>query len=224
MIKFKRYITLLFLLSALVLTGCGGGGGGGSGSSSNGSSAPTAISQTLSGTAAAGAPIAGMVSVKDSLGTIRTVTIAADGKYTLDVSGLTAPFMLHAEGNVGGRTYNLFSAAVAADINGTVNVTPLTDLIVANVAGQIASTLYSSGNFSRLTPTELTQAEANLRTRLQPVLTALGLNASTDLLRATFNANHTGQDALLDVLRVTVDPVLVQATILKYHQQAANFG
>jgi hypothetical protein len=207
MIKFKRYFTLLFLLSALVLTGCNSGGGG-SGSSS---ATPTA---TVTGTAASGAPIAGTVSVKDSLGAVRTVTIASDGKYTLDVSGMTAPFMLHAEGNVGGRTYNLFSAAVAADINGTVNVTPLTDLIVANVAGQIASTLYSSGNFSGLTPTELTQAETNLQTRLQPVLTALGLDASTDLLRATFNANHTGQDALLDVLRVTVDLNTAQATIL----------
>lgn len=212
MSKFKRYFTSLFLLSALVLTGCGSGGGGGGGSSGGGtSSTPPA---TLSGTAAAGAPIAGFVSVKDSLGAVRTVTIAADGTYVLNVSGMTAPFMLHAEGNVGGRTYNLFSAAVAADINGRVNVTPLTDLIVANVAGQIASTLYSGGDFSGLTPSELTAAETTLQTSLQPVLTALGLDATTDLLRAVFNANHTGQDALLDVLRVTVNPNTAQATIL----------
>jgi hypothetical protein len=103
---------------------------------------------------------------------------------------------------------------VSADINGNVNITPLTDLIVANVAGQIASTLYSGGNFIGLTPAALNAAETTLQTSLQPVLTALGLDASTDLLRAVFNANHTGQDALLDVLRVTVDPLTAQATIL----------
>jgi hypothetical protein len=198
----------LLVLAAVVLAtmaGCGGGGGGGA------SATPTS---TLSGTAAAGAPIAGTVTIKDSLGAIRSVTIAADGKYTVDVSGMTAPFMMRAAGSVGGLSYSLYSAAVTADINGTVNITPLTDLIVANVASQIASTLYSSGNFSGLTLAALTQAETALRTRLLPVLTAIGLNASTDLLRATFNANHTGQDLLLDVLRVTVDPATAQATIL----------
>jgi uncharacterized phage protein gp47/JayE len=125
----------------------------------------------------AGAPIAGMVSVKDSLGAVRTAAIAADGTYSLDVSGMTAPFMLRAEGTVGGRSYVLHSAAVAADVGGRVNVTPLTDLIVANVAGQIASDLCNDPTqFSGLTPEALTQAETNLRTRLVPVLTELGLN------------------------------------------------
>lgn len=203
----------LWVLAVLVLAttaGCGGGGGGGSASATPPATPPPT---TLTGTAAAGAPIAGIVSVKDSLGAVRTVTIAPDGKYTLDVSGLTAPFMMRAEGTVGGRAYTLHSAAVTADVGGTVNITPLTDLIVANVASQIASTLYSSGSFSGLTPTALAQAETTLQTSLQPVLTALGLDASTDLLRAVFNANHTGQDALLDVLRVTVDPATTQATI-----------
>lgn len=96
----------------------------------------------------------------------------------------------------------------------TSTITPLTDLIVANVASQVAATLYSGGAFASLTPAALSQAEANLRTRLQPLLAAIGLDSTTDLLRAVFNANHAGQDALLDILRVTVDPVTAQATIL----------
>ena len=183
--------------------------GGGSASTTP---TPTA---TLTGTAASGAPIVGTVTIKDSSSTPRTktVTIAADGKYTVDVSDMTSPFMMRADGTVGGRSYSLYSAAASSDINGTVNITPLTDLIVANIAGQVASSIYTSGNFSSLTSTALSQAETALQLRLQPVLTALGLDTAIDLLRATFNANHTGLDAVLDVLRVTVDPATAQATI-----------
>lgn len=200
-------LTILAACLGTVLVGCGGGG--------DPVSSTTTTTATLTGTAASGAPIVGTVTIKDSSSTpkTKTVTIAADGKYTVDVSDMTAPFMMRADGTVGGRSYSLYSAAASSDINGTVNITPLTDLIVANIAGQIASSIYTSGNFSSLTSTALTQAETNLQQRLQPVLTALGLDTAIDLLRATFNANHTGLDAALDVLRVTVDPTTAQATI-----------
>jgi hypothetical protein len=198
-------LTILAACLSTILVGCGGGG----------DSVSSTTSATLTGTAASGAPIVGTVTIKDSSSTpkTKTVTIAADGKYTVDVSDMTAPFMMRADGTVGGRSYSLYSAAASSDINGTVNITPLTDLIVANIAGQVASSIYTSGNFSSLTSTALSQAETNLQQRLQPVLTALGLDTAIDLLRATFNANHTGLDAALDVLRVTVDPATAQATI-----------
>ena len=47
MSKFKRYFTSLFLLSALVLTGCGSGGGGGGSSSGSGSSGTAASTGAL---------------------------------------------------------------------------------------------------------------------------------------------------------------------------------
>lgn len=199
-------LTILAACMSSVLIGCGGGG------SASTTPTPTA---TLTGTAASGAPIVGTVTIKDSSSTpkTKTVTIAADGKYTVDVSDMTAPFMMRADGTVGGRSYSLYSAAASSDVNGTVNITPLTDLIVANIAGQVASSIYTSGNFSSLTSTALSQAETKLQQRLQPVLTALGLDTAIDLLRATFNANHTGLDAALDVLRVTVAPDGLSATI-----------
>ena len=201
-------LTILAASISIALVACGGGG----------DSAITPITPTtatLTGTAASGAPIVGTVTIKDSSSTpkTKTVTIAADGKYTVDVSDMTSPFMMRADGTVGGRSYSLYSAAASSDINGTVNITPLTDLIVANIAGQVASSIYTSGNFSSLTPAALSQAETNLQQRLQPVLTALGLDTAIDLLRATFNANHTGLDAVLDVLRVTVAPDGLSATI-----------
>ena len=201
----------LVLLPVLLLVGCGGGGNGSSGSTTT---APAG--STLSGTASAGAPVIGTVTIKDSATPFntKTVTIAADGKYSIDVTGLTAPFMLRADGTVGGRSYSLYSAAVSSDINGTINVTPLTDLIVANVAGQIASSYFASGNFRTLTAADLTAQETALQARLQPILTAAGVGASIDLLRSSFAANNTGLDAALDALRVTVDPNTARATIL----------
>lgn len=206
-----RCLRLLLLAGfAVLLSACGGGGGG----SDIGSSAGPG-STTLSGTAAAGAPLVGTVTIKDSSASPRSkvVSIAADGNYTVDVSGLTPPFMLRADGNVGGRNYSLYSAAAAADVGGTINVTPLTDLIVANVAGQVAANVYASGNFSAFTPAQLSAAEAMLRARLQPILSAVGLAGSIDLLRASFTANHTGLDAALDAIRVEVDAATASATI-----------
>lgn len=175
--------------------GSSSGGGGGSGSS-------------ISGKAVAGAPIIGTVTIKDSSSPPETkfATIEADGDYTIDVSDMTAPFMLRADGTVGGRSYSIYSGATTADVNGNVNVTPFTDLIVANIAGQVASAYFNSGNFSTLTTAELNSEADALKTRLLPVLTAIGVSSSIDLLRASFNADHTGIDAALDILRVETDP------------------
>jgi len=202
---------LLFLAFAhlAILGGCGGG-----------NSAPPATgtettSSMISGTAAAGAPIIGTVTIKDSSSPAmtKTVTISADGKYTIDVTGMTPPFMMRADGTVGGRSYSLYSAATTADVDGNINITPLTDLIVANIAGQIASTFFASGNFSTLTPDALAAEAAALQARLQPILTAVGVDGSIDLLRASFDADHTGLDAALDVLRVEVNSATAIATI-----------
>ena len=196
------FVALLFGLS-ISLSGCGGGGGGGGSGSAN----------TISGVAAAGAPIIGTVTIKDSKGVDKTVQIAADGAYTIDVTGMTPPFALMAKGTVGDTSYTLYSAATSADVGGTINITPFTDLIIDGIAGQIAANYYDSGSFSTLTPPQLNAAEAALQAVLQPILTAMGLSSSIDLLRTSFNTDHTGLDAVIDVAQVTVDPTTVVATI-----------
>jgi len=203
---FKRFFPVLLLLPTILLWSCGGGGSSSSGSSSAG---------TLSGVAAAGAPIIGTATVKDSSvpPVTRAVPIAADGKYSIDVHDLTAPYMLRADGEVGGREYSLFSAATQADEGGTINITPLTDLIVANIAGDIASNYYNSGQFSGLTQEALDTQIAAVTAALLPVLTQLGLDNSIDLLRTSFNTDHSGMDAVMDVLKVSVDEETKIATI-----------
>ncbi|KAF0219992.1 MAG: hypothetical protein FD174_1716 [Geobacteraceae bacterium] len=203
-------LVMFGVVTTMVLAACGGGGG------STTSSTPPPAATTLSGVAAAGAPIIGSVTIKDSTtptAQTKTVPIAADGKYTVDVSDMKAPYMVRADGYVGGNEYHLYSAGTSADVGGTINVTPLTDLIVANIAGSIAKTYFDNGSFTGLTAAQLTaQAEA-LKAKLLPVLQAVGVSDSIDLLRASFSTDHTGLDAALDVLRVSTDSTTGVATI-----------
>jgi hypothetical protein len=171
---------------------------------------------TLSGVVAVGAPLVGMVFVKDSstpVAIVRTTTIGSNGAYSVDVSGMTPPFVLRAEGTANGHTYTVHSAAVAADLGGTINITQLTNLIVDNVAGQLADAYYQGGNFSSLTPAALSAEVAILKARLLPVLTALGVDASIDLLRSPFTPLVSALDNALDVLVVTINSSTNVATI-----------
>ena len=142
---------------ALFLTACGGGGGGGSAAS------PSSVSSVISGTAAAGSPIIGKVTVKDSLGAQKTVDIALDGSYRIDVAGMTGPFLFRAAGTVGGRDIALVSAATSADVGNTINITPFTDLIVANIAGVAAEQYFASNpSADKLNAAELSAATTTL--------------------------------------------------------------
>lgn len=202
--KFVPVVSLCLLISA-----CGGGGGG------DDPPEPRPTLSVVSGKAAAGGAIIGRVTIKDSSvpAKEKLVAISTDGSYTFDVSDMTAPFMMRADGTVGSTSYSIYSAATSADVNGTVNITPLTDLIVANTAGQLAKNYFDAGAYSGMTTAALNTAETALQARLQPVLTAIGLADSIDLLRASFNPDHTGLDAALDVLRVTTNTATAIATI-----------
>lgn len=212
------WTTIMLLLLLFILAGCGGSGGTAT------TPAPTPTASTLSGVAAAGAPVIGTVTIKDNSSPTKkekTVTIAADGKYTVDVSDMTAPFAMRADGYVGGREYHLYSAATPADVGGTVNITPFTDLIVANIAGDIAANYFNNGSYAALTKADLDAAQASLKTKLQPVLAAVGLGDSIDLMRTAFSADHKGLDGVLDVLKVTVDPTTKTAEIKNIINNAA---
>ncbi len=203
----KRLFSLLAaLIFVSTFAGCGGGGG-------SDPQIPVAAPTTLSGTAAAGAPIIGQVTVKGSLGETNTALIEANGNYTVDVTGLTAPYRLRAKGTVGGVQYQLHSYAEEADLGNTVNITPFTDLIVANTARQLASDFFDSSSFSSLDQADLAEQETALQTKLQAVFTSLGVETAIDLLRTAFSADHTAVDAALDILRIETDTTSNVATI-----------
>ncbi|MFZ3083738.1 hypothetical protein [Rhodoferax ferrireducens] len=195
-------------VASLFLVGCGGGGG---------SSAPAAPSTLLSGTAAGGAAVIGSVIVTDSKGATKSGLIEA-GHYSIDVSGMTGPFVLKAAGTVGNTSVTYYSAATVADVGGTVNVTPFTNLIVSNIAAQMAENYFKDGAHSDqigtlITPANLVAAETALQAKLQPVLAAMDINENIDLLRSTFAADHSGMDAVLDLVKVEVDLTTNIATL-----------
>jgi hypothetical protein len=213
---------ILFIASlAMLLVACGGGGGSAS------VVAPTVKSSVaLSGTAASGAPITdtmnGAVLLKDSSSPAKTVSSPTDssGNYSFtsaQIQGFVVPFMLQVSYKVGGVSYYLHSAVTAEDVtsgNATINITPLTDLVIANLGNEIAETLFANGNYSSLlTKTTLDAGVLALDKLLQPVLLQMGVAGSVDLLRQSFTANGQGLDAVLDALKVTIDPSTKAETI-----------
>ncbi len=212
-----KHSTALAIASAITvfaLAGCGGG----SSSSSTGVAAP-APTVAISGVAAAGLPLTGTVTVKDAKGATKTVTLGTNGSYSIDVTSMTAPLVFRAEGRAGGNSYVIHSASAVADANGIINITPLTDLIVANIAGQVAANYFNSGNFASLTPAELSNEAAALKAKLLPVLTAAGVDAAVDLLRTPFTPLASSLDAVLDLIRVSVDQATNVATITNISNQ-----
>lgn len=204
------YIKKLIVIAISgALLGCGGGG-----SSSSATTAGTGqpASTLLSGTAAGGAAIIGTVTIKDSLGRQVTGPIVA-GHYNIDVAGLTGPFLLRASGTVGGSNVAYVSAATADDLGKTINITPFTDLIVANIAGKAAAAYFDQPDYTRLSAREIKSATDTLAARIGPILADLGVEAGFDLLRTAFAADHTKFDAVMDMVHVSVDASTNKALI-----------
>jgi hypothetical protein len=188
------------LVLAAGLLACSSGGGG----------TPTVDKNTITGTAAAGAPIAGIVNVKGANGETATADIGTDGKFSLDVTGLTAPYILYAEGMVGGKSVRLYSSGVAT---GTINITPVTDFIVRQALAGDAETAYTDWDGTQVTADSLAAAETAVQEQLQPVLDATGVASGVDLVTTPFNADSTGVDQALDCLDITYDAAGTTATV-----------
>lgn len=204
----RLWLLLYSIVAALVLTGCGGGGGGSS------TPAEPENTSTVSGTAAAGAPLVGFVGARDiNDETAPSADINADGSFEIDLSSLDAPVLLYASGIAGGNAYQLLSVVFADDLDGTVNITPLTDLIVGNAVGQPPQTFFNNPDFSLIREAEVEAQKAALKARLQPLLDELGVEPDFDLLKSAFTANRTGFDTVLDVLDIKIDLGTEKATI-----------
>lgn len=204
--------SVLFLALNLTL-GCGGGG------SSNNNPGNTGTT-SVTGTAAAGVPIASAtITVKDATGVSRTATTGADGKYTLDVTGLTAPFLLKVNLSNGTSLYSVGGAA------GVVNVHPFTDLIIQTwyeVQGKTIDAAFSDpvGN-PPPTTTEIEVIASVVEEIVQKWLTDNGIDVTSfDLISTPFDANGAGFDAVLDT--VTVDNTNPAAPIITINAGASG--
>lgn len=181
-------------LAALVLLGpaCGGGGGGSSSPPPGG----------LSGTAATGAAVgSAAVTVVGANGATVGTTTAADGTFTVSLSGLTAPFLVRVALGGGGFLYSVGSAA------GTVNITPFTDLIVRDyyqVQTLNVDTEFLAPTVAPPGPAEIEIIKNVVKSIVSGWLIQAGLDPATfDLISTPFLADGSGFDGILDLTVVT---------------------
>lgn len=217
--KWFRSIRWLMAFAVLsLLASCGGGGGCNASGFAFGSIAgesckdnQSPISTSISGVAAGGSPIIGNVEITDKFGAKKGSPINDDGTYTIEVKGMTGPFIVKAYGEIAGVNVTYWSAGTQADVGGNINVTPFTDLLLSAIAGRLVNSYLSDeSNIAKLaaslTDDKIRSTQDALFATLRPVLIKLGVSQSIDLIRTLFKADHSGLDALMDLVKVEYDP------------------
>ncbi|NOT98442.1 MAG: hypothetical protein HOO97_05045, partial [Sideroxydans sp.] len=176
---------------------------------------PNASVKLVKGVAAAGAPVASGIgyALDAATGTQVAFVTGADGSYTADLTGLTGPFLIHVRGiTKGGAPVDLYSLASSVNFGGTVNVTPLSDVVVGYAAGMRTDKLEAACTANQAAcPALFNGIVANLALSSSNIVSALPASvlsafsvdqASFNAITTPFSANHTGADALLDALQV----------------------
>jgi len=177
----------LTALAASLLAACGGG----SGSSNSGTPVSTL---TLSGTAAVGAPIVGgTVNTKCAAGpAVLPVSTGTDGSWTLTATGQTLPCAVQVSGGTINGAANTGQYESIATGAGHINLTPVTDLVVANL---IAS------DFNTLNGASLAGiSAANIAAAIDRVRTALGLTTLNTINPLTDTFTPTSGNRMDDTL------------------------
>lgn len=140
---------------SMALVACGGG---------DGDSAPAApaASLTLTGTAATGGAIAGApVALKCVTGTGSGATVS-DGTFSINIAGGALPCTVEVTTSDGTKLHSL---ATGSGTTAVVNITPVTELIVASLA-QVDPASFHAGfgasSASTVTPASVAGAESDV--------------------------------------------------------------
>lgn len=192
----NRTVAVLSLASLLTLVACGGDGG----SSPPPPPPPPPAPLAISGTAATGAAIAGgTVEAKCASGSGSATTLA-DGSYGLSIAGGALPCVLRVTS--GGTV--LHSIVASGGTAAVANITPLTELLAANVAGGAPAALFAGFDAAaqaRVTSAAIAEAIAAARSALKGTIDLTGVDPIGGALVAA-NAGTAGNalDGLLDQL------------------------
>lgn len=175
---------------------------------------PPPVLPTYSGIASAGFALGGGSIQVASNGTFpRSRTLRADGGFSVPLAGLTAPYLLISDPRLNSGSSAIDAAAVTRANSGTINVTPLTRLVVLELARQDLDTYFNRlltassipvnariADFSPFTDTAIAEAQATavrlLRQELGIVVPAS--IASTDWVTTPFV--HSPGDPMYDTL------------------------
>ena len=187
----------LALSTAFVLAACGGDGGPAA------PTTPVDTSLSLSGTAATGAALAG-ATVTATCGTgTGTATTSSTGTYTITLETGSLPCVLTAVSSDGATTLHSVAAGSGAG-TATSNITPLSELLVAQLAGTDPATF--AANFSSSTAISTTAIET-AQTAVLQTLTAAGIDTSavSNIVSGSITAGSgSGYDGVLDTLQTTI--------------------
>jgi hypothetical protein len=158
----------------------------------------------VSGVAAAGTPLTGTVSLKDSSSPPRIVVTRTrhDGSFSFDVRGLAAPFLLKVEWKEGADMRSLLSLDAGSD---TANINPFSH---AAVAGAAKST-DSSAFFVSEDPVALKRAAQDFPSVVDSLMAMLSpmfqqYNTAQNPVTDSFDTNHSGLDAMLDDVTIVL--------------------
>lgn len=217
--KNEMRVSLLAGMVACALSACGGSDSDAPAASA--STPATVTGTTLSGVAASGGPLAGAaITVCDATGAKKTATAAADGSYSLDVTGMTAPLLVAAQNAAfvtinsvpqpanGTIAYAAVLDALTANAKNTANVNQLTDKIASEAASTDLALKGSVQLINQCKPAgvkaaTVAAATTGLRALILDALKAKGVSGadSFDPVKTAMKADHTGVDAVLDMVR-----------------------
>jgi hypothetical protein len=183
----KKSLLVISTAAALALGACGG------------SDAP--VASTLSGTAAVGLPIVGgAVNVTCAAGNALNTSTSSTGGWQVTVSGQTLPCAIQvANGKVNGVDQSGPYHSIAVTF-GVVNITPLTDLIVANLSAQAPSAWFSGLNGAALRSIDQSAVNA-AATKINSALGLTTTLAGSNPLTTSFSpVNGNLLDDILEAL------------------------
>jgi len=221
----KRIINLSLVSALTLLVACGGGGGG--------SSVVETNSSTLSGVAAVGYPIInGSIKVVCTGGGSLNTTTNSTGAWQVIISGQTLPCAVAVSGGTINNLANTLSYHSIATSFGTVNVTPLTNLMLANLVGTVTPTTWftslAPATLASITSTLVDVAISNQCSALSGLSPLCANNPVTTVFTATSN---NIMDNMLSALQmammntgVTYASLLNQAFTAGYSTPVAGFN
>lgn len=157
------------------------------------------------GNVAVGQAVSGAnVTLTDSNGASLTATTLSTGGYSIDVTGMTPPFVLVASGVANSTNVTLVSMipTVQASVTNVVNLTPLTTAIAAILSSDGKAAHLSASKDSSTITSKFATVDSYVVSLIAPTLTDAGLSSSADPVSTFFTSDGTGYDSIYDNLKV----------------------
>jgi len=172
-------------------------GGGSSGAGNNGAGS------LVTGVAATGLAISqGQVTLACTSGSTAPVSTAVDGSFSVDVSGVNLPCVAKVDYTDTTGSHTLHSLVRSA---GHVNITPITDMVVAGLSATGVAADVDANEVQSYTDARISTATRQVETNLESkgISTA---NLPIDVIGSEFHAAHDstpgdGHDGVLDDIK-----------------------